>query len=242
MMCSKIITIILAGMLCLCIASVQAAEVRIEPEYQTVLKGETFSVNITVCPEGSEQVFATQYDLYYNNTLLNVTSQIKGPFLSQDGASTYPIVNKFNNTLGKTEYGETRTSVTNGVTIPGILTTITFQAIAEENGISELRLDKVKISDPESGSIQANVTSGNINVKIGICGDVNDDGDVDMTDVMTLWYDIADYPYAGAYTISNAWAADVNCDEAVDMTDVMTLWYDIADYPTQGAYEVNCCE
>ena len=76
----------------------------------------------------------------------------------------------------------------------------------------------------------------------GICGDVNDDGDVDMTDVMTLWYDIADYPYPGAYTISNVWAADVNCDGSIDMTDVMTLWYDIADYPTPGAYEVNCCE
>jgi hypothetical protein len=75
----------------------------------------------------------------------------------------------------------------------------------------------------------------------GICGDVNDDGDVDMTDVMTLWYDIADYPYVDAYTISNAWAADVNCDGELDMTDVMTLWYDIADYPYVGAYEVNCC-
>ena len=75
----------------------------------------------------------------------------------------------------------------------------------------------------------------------GICGDVNDDGSVDMTDVMTLWYDIADYPYVDAYTISNAWAADVNCDGELDMTDVMTLWYDIADYPYVGAYEVNCC-
>ena len=76
----------------------------------------------------------------------------------------------------------------------------------------------------------------------GICGDVNDDGSVDMTDVMTLWYDIADYPTPGAYMISNAWAADVNCDGDLDMTDVMTLWYDIADYPYAGAYEVNCCE
>ena len=76
----------------------------------------------------------------------------------------------------------------------------------------------------------------------GTCGDVNDDGSVDMTDVMTLWYDIVDYPTPGAYTISNAWAADVNCDGELDMTDVMTLWYDIADYPYVGAYEVNCCE
>jgi parallel beta-helix repeat protein len=35
----------------------------------------------------------------------------------------------------------------------------------------------------------------------GICGDVNDDGDVNMADVMTLWYDIADYPTSGDWVI-----------------------------------------
>ncbi len=75
----------------------------------------------------------------------------------------------------------------------------------------------------------------------GLCGDANDDGVVDMTDVMTVWYDFADYPTPGAYTISNEWAANVNCDEVIDMTDVMTIWYDFADYPTPGAYVVNCC-
>jgi hypothetical protein len=83
--------------------------------------------------------------------------------------------------------------------------------------------------------------SNNCLTKTWICGDVNDDGSVDMTDVMTLWYDFADYPYVDAYTISNAWAADVNCDDYLDMTDVMTIWYDFADYPYVGAYEVNCC-
>jgi len=75
----------------------------------------------------------------------------------------------------------------------------------------------------------------------GICGDVNADGNVNMDDVMTLWYNIANYPTPGAYTISNAWAADVNCDGSINMDDVMRLWYDIANYPTPGAHEVNCC-
>jgi hypothetical protein len=144
MMYSKT-AIFLIGMLCLCTASVQAAQVHVEPEYQTVYKGETFSINITVYPEGTEEIFAAQYDLYFNNTLLNATSQTQGLFLIQDGASTYPVVNKINNTLGKTEYGETRTCVGYGVTNPGVLAAITFQAIAEEDGISELRLDKVNI-------------------------------------------------------------------------------------------------
>jgi hypothetical protein len=74
-----------------------------------------------------------------------------------------------------------------------------------------------------------------------ICGDVNSDGKVNMADVMILWYDIADYPSAGAWTIAKEWAADVNCDSKVNMADVMILWYDIADYPSAGAWEVNCC-
>ncbi|MGP8323184.1 MAG: cohesin domain-containing protein [Methanosarcinaceae archaeon] len=240
-MSSKTMILFLIGMFCLCAASAQAAQVHVEPDFQTVLTGENFTVNITVYPEGSEEIFGIQYDLYFNNTLLNVTSQTKGSFLSHDGAITNVFVNKFNNTLGMTEYGETRTGVVYGVTIPGILATITFQAIAEVDGISEIRLDKIKISDPDSNPISANVTSGNVSVKIGICGDVNDDGDVNMDDVMTMWYNIANYPTPGAYTITNAWAADVNCDGDINMDDVMTLWYDIANYPTPGASEINCC-
>ena len=96
----------------------------------------------------------------------------------------------------------------------------------------------VTVAEMDAGGFVQNATIG---PREGICGDVNEDGDVDMTDVMTLWYDIADYPYVDAYTISDAWAADVNCDGDIDMTDVMTLWYDIADYPYVDAYVVNCC-
>jgi uncharacterized protein YgiM (DUF1202 family) len=81
-----------------------------------------------------------------------------------------------------------------------------------------------------------------VTVNVGTCGDVNDDDNVNMADVMILWYDIADYPSAGAWTVSSEWAADVNCDGYINMADVMILWYDIADYPSAGAWEVNCCE
>jgi len=80
----------------------------------------------------------------------------------------------------------------------------------------------------------------NITIQKGTCGDVTGDGDINMDDVMTLWYDYADYPTPGAYTISNEWAADVTGDGEINMDDVMTLWYDYADYPYPGAYEVNC--
>lgn len=226
--------------ICLFATPVQAAQMSIDPSYMDVLKGENFTVDILIDPEGSE-VFGASYHLYFNNTLLNATLQTKGDFLSQDGKNTNVFSNEINNSIGRIKYGETRAGVIYGVLNPGILATITFQAIAEEDGISELRLENVKLSDPSANSTQTNVSNGNVSVRIGICGDVNDDGSVNMDDVMTLWYNIANYPTPDAYTISNAWAADVNCDGNINMDDVMTLWYDIANYPTPGAYEVNCC-
>jgi len=226
--------------ICLFATTVQAAQMSIDPLYMDVLKGETFTVDIMIDPEGSE-VFGASYHLYFNNTLLNATQQTKGDFLSQDGKNTNVYSNEINYSIGRIKYGESRAGVNYGVLNPGILATITFQAIAEEDGISELRLENVKLSDPSANSTQTDVSNGNVSVRIGICGDLNDDGSVDMADVMTLWYDIADYPAPGAYTITNEWSADVNCDGSIDMADVMTLWYDIADYPVPGAYEVNCC-
>ena len=40
------------------------------------------------------------------------------------------------------------------------------------------------------------------NASASLCGDANDDGMIDMTDVMTLWYDFADYPSVGAYEVN----------------------------------------
>ena len=232
---------ILTVLMCFLAASAQAAQISVEPAYQEVFKGDTITVNITVCPEESE-IYAASYTLYFNNTLLNATSQIQGPFLTQDGGSATVWWNEIDNTTGKVEYAESRMGTDFGVTGSGVLSTITFEIVGDE-GVTQLGITDYEglILHSNTSPVLADINNGSVDVKKGICGDVNNDGEVDMTDVMTLWYDIADYPTPGAYTISNTWAANVNCDEAVDMTDVMTLWYDIADYPTQGAYEIGCC-
>ena len=69
----------------------------------------------------------------------------------------------------------------------------------------------------------------------GTCGDVNCDGNVDMGDVLLLWYYVG---YPGQYEICSEWAGDVNCTGGIDMGDVLLLWYFVG-YP--GQYELNCC-
>jgi|GEM_PF-2016129 len=125
--------------------------INVEPSYLKVQQGDIFTVNITVNPDGIE-IGCAQYDLYFNNMLLNVIEQTKGPFLSQDGVSTIPITNEFNNTIGKTEYGEFRTGVDYGVTTPGVLASITFEVIGS-SGISNLKLSNVILSRPNATQI-----------------------------------------------------------------------------------------
>ena len=121
--------------------------ISVDPANTVVSEGKTFKVNITVDPDGAE-VRGVQYNLQFDNTFLNATDQSKGTFLSHDGASTLNMPNKINNTIGIIEYGETRMAGETGVTTPGILATITFNAI--ESGVCSLTLGDVVISDPNA--------------------------------------------------------------------------------------------
>lgn len=135
--------------------------VSVEPEHIEVSDGDVFTVNITVNPKGNE-IMGVQYILYFDNALLNVVDQNKGTFLSHDGVGTSVYKNEINNTLGIVKYGEARSSVDYGVTNSGILASITFQAIAEQ-GVSELHLKDVKVSDPAANPVIS------IEVNNGVC-------------------------------------------------------------------------
>jgi hypothetical protein len=119
--------------------------ISVEPSHQNVLQGDIFTVNITVDPAGDE-IMGAQYDLHFNNMLLNATDQVSGTFLIHDGASTIVVTNEINNTIGLVGYGEMRMGVDYGVTDSGILATITFKAM--EPGTSNLTLGNIIISDP----------------------------------------------------------------------------------------------
>ncbi|HDN65226.1 MAG TPA: hypothetical protein ENF23_02845 [Methanosarcinales archaeon] len=238
---------ILIVLICFLAAPALAAQMSVEPAYQEVFQGDNITVNITVTTEGDENVYAASYTLYFNNTLLNATSLAKGPFLSHDGNPSYlqRPPTEIDNAAGEIKYAEYKIGTVPGVTGYGVLSTITFQVIGEE-GTSQLNLSDLDFAllysaPPDYGPVPTTLNNGGVEIRKGICGDVNDDGVINMADVMTLWYDYANYPTPGVYEVSNAWAADVNCDGNLNMADVMTLWYDYANYPTPGAHVVNCC-
>ena len=85
-----------------------------------------------------------------------------------------------------------------------------------------------------------NMTEGglfeqNLTIKVGICGDVDGSGRVDMADYFLLVDYIAEVP---GREPENMWAADVDCSGRVDMADYFLLVDYIAEVPGR---ELNCC-
>ncbi len=135
-----------------------APVVSVSPSSMKVSQGQIFTVNITVDPKGNE-IYGVQYDLYFDNGILKAISQTQGTFLGQDGAETYVFVNETDNTVGIVKYGESRIGVKNGVTSPGILSTISFEVVGT-SGKSDLKLSNVKLSDATGKSVDAEIEDG----------------------------------------------------------------------------------
>jgi len=170
-----VMTAVIAAVVCISLQTGYAAAspvISVEPTYTGVSYGETFTVNITIDPCGDE-VMGAEYKLYFNDSLLNVLSQNKGSFLSQDGASTVSIVNNVDGM--PIEYGEMRMGTDIGVTAPGTLTTITFEVIGEHR-IDELRLSDVVLAPPPGGeNTEVTVRTGRVGTDqpstlFAICG------------------------------------------------------------------------
>ena len=132
-------------MLCIFAQSaVATSAISVELAHTDVRQNDEFIVNVTVDPAENE-VYGASYTLHFDNTLLNATTQAKGPFLTHDGAISNRYKDEINNTIGEIIYAETRTGATAGVTDPGVLAMITFQVIGEE-GVCSLN-----VSDLDGG-------------------------------------------------------------------------------------------
>ena len=138
------------------------AIVNVEPQNVAVSTGDRFTVNISVDTRGNE-VYGAQYTLHFDPSILQVVGQTNGTFLSQDGASTIKVTNRFNNTIGTVEYGETRMEVENGTTVPGVLASITFDVVGT-CGSTDLMLSDVILSDPSPQTIPVAVNNGHVTI------------------------------------------------------------------------------
>ena len=229
--------VLVSVMLCSIVLPASAAQISVEPSSQTVFKGENFTVDIYVDPEGNVTA-GVDYILRFDNTLLNATSLTHGTFF--DGFTTDDTYGAgINNTTGTVDYGELIWPVTGtGVINPGTVTTITFQAIADEDGISELSFKTATLCDPDGIKISTSVSNGNVSVKAGIPGDVDGLPGVTTNDgrqiFMYLLYG------SGQYPLADPWAADCDglCD-GITTNDGRQIFMNLLYGP--GQYPLVCC-
>jgi len=229
--------VLVSVMLCSIVLPASAAQIGVVPSSQTVLKGESFTVDIYVDPE--ENVTAgVDFIIRFDNTLLNATSLTTGTFF--DGFvtdDTYGL--GINNTTGTVDYGECIWPYTGtGATAPGTVTTITFEAIADEDGVSELSFKTATLSDPDGFKIPTNVSNGNVSVKAGIPGDVDGLPGVTTNDGRQIFM----YLLHGSeqYPLADSWAADCDglCD-GITTNDGRQIFMNLLHGP--GQYPLECC-
>jgi len=113
-------------------------QLKVLPAYQEVyLQSPTeFEVNVYVETSGTQDVYAVQYKLQYNTSMIKAISQTKGPFLSNPNG-TIVSQNVIDNANGICKYAETmkKGSCTNQ---SGNLTTIKFVTVAGPGNVTTL--------------------------------------------------------------------------------------------------------
>jgi len=226
--------------MCLLAASAYAAQMSVEPAYQEVFKGDTITVNITVDPEEST-VYAASYTLHFNNTILNATLQTPGPFLAQDGYGSSVPCDVIDNLNGTVEYSEYRQGTLVGVGNPGVLAAITFQVIGDE-GISGLNISDYNglllYSSSPPGPILPDVNNGSVEVRKGICGDVDGTPGVTTHDGWFIYMNQT-FPGNPTYFVNTA-CADCDGNPGVTTHDGWFIYMN-QTFPGDPRYMPVCC-
>jgi len=148
-----------------------STNVYVEPASTVVKLGQDFNVSIDI--NTTESIYAIEFNLIFNPSILNATIVVEGNFLKQDNASTYPIIS-INNSIGKIIFADTRLGTQEGVFGTGVLALIKFKAI--NTGTSDLDLDNVNLVDANLNTIPVTVDDGSVEVREVACYNNSDCG------------------------------------------------------------------
>jgi hypothetical protein len=205
---AKLLTALIAVVCILQVATAaSAAGPTVSVNSADVSPGDTFTIDVTVDPQG-EEIYGAQYDLTFDPAILQVVSQTKGDFLSQDDVSTLNVINKFNNAIGKLEYGEIRLATRVGVNNPGVLARITFEAVSA--GSMDLLLSNVILADPFAQRIgEVMLNNGTVNVETATQRAIITIPDVVAMGTITVPITIEDVSNVGACHLTLSYDPDV---------------------------------
>lgn len=150
---------------------------------QTVSLGETFDVDVYVVLDTESR--GAQFDLTFDHNILTCNSVTEGDVFNQGGTQptfwNEPIID--NRGSGQI-IGAACAIISPSVPVSdsGVLATISFTA--QEEGTSELILSNVVVGDTNGNPVEVIVTNGSVTV--GLEGDLNSDGRVNILDMIIL--------------------------------------------------------
>jgi adhesin HecA-like repeat protein len=135
----------------------------ISPITETVTAGTQFTIDVNT--SGISDLYAYQFDVSFNPTVLNAVSCTEGSFLSTGGA-TFFIPGTVDNSSGVVSAtANTLLSAVPGVSGSGTLAQVVFQAIS--SGVSTISVAGVQLLDSAFNSIDSTATDGSITVSSG---------------------------------------------------------------------------
>ena len=143
-------------------ACVPLTSVSVSPTSQTVVSGQTFTVDVLVDP--AVAIAGAQFDLSFDPSLVTAISVTEGNLLNQSGCGTFFLPGTIDNVAG------TITEVVCVIIEPGwmvsgtgTLATITFTAGTTE-GTSPLDLNNVIVGDKQGQGVTVYVNVGSVTV------------------------------------------------------------------------------
>ena len=155
------------------------------PIVSAVAPDKDFEINVNIA--NVTNLHDWEFMLYYDTRFMDRLTIAEGQFLATAGATTFQIkeiTEEYNQTHGRIWLGCSLFNPSSGASGSGTLATIRFNATASGNSV--LALDQTKLRDPSSTSIPHVVLQGLGLVRVKLVADVNNDGVVDIFDLVQI--------------------------------------------------------
>ena len=114
----------------------------IQPNSMNLVVGNEFSVQVRI--NSPIDLYATEFKLNFEPSLISLVDITEGDFLSKDNAQTYSVT-KINNTLGEATFATTRLATQTGVGGEGSLATLKFKTL--NRGTGSIELSSLQLAD-----------------------------------------------------------------------------------------------
>ena len=192
--------------------AVTPTTVVIDPPIKTVSQEGQFTLDILVTP--GEAIAGVQCNISFDSSLITADSVAQGNLLSQGGAGTFFLGGTIDNMAG-TITGMAG-AITEAATVSdeGVFATVTFTADAAK-GDTPIVLSNVIVADGNGDPVAIEVANGSVTV--GLIGDVNGDGHVNVQDLVRVGQHFGE-------TGAPGWIPeDVKVDGVINVQDMVVV-------------------